>query len=231
MKLFVKAILLTAMFLPYALYADNAAGLTAIQAGNYPLALQEFQEAANQGDAAAESNLGLMYARGLGVEENGTKALALYQQSAKKGYADAMINMGSLYTTGNKDVKKNAQLGIYWYEQAMKAGKKGEGAYNIGLIYCFGRGVEKNYTAAAKYFNIGAKNGYLLSMEMLGYLYLNGQGLSTNYQQAYNYFYKAKMLGDKDAEQGLAQLYAKLTPQQIQQLQAGTFKMSEITSS
>ncbi|MCX7124016.1 MAG: tetratricopeptide repeat protein [Gammaproteobacteria bacterium] len=229
MKKISKILALIILALPLATYADNAAGLSAINVGNYQEAFSQFKEAADQGDPAAQSNLGVMYDRGLGVKEDGNQALKLYQAAAKQGYADAMINMGSLYITGDKQVIKNVNQGIYWYKKAMKAGKIAEGAYSLGLIYYYGRGVEKNYSKAVKYFGLGTKHGHVLSTEMLGNCYLGGQGVKADYQLAYNYLYKAKLLGDQDANQGLAKLYAKLTPQQIQQLQAGTFRTSEVT--
>lgn len=229
MKIITKTIALLLLVLSGVVYADNAAGLAAINAGNYKLALQEFQEAANQGNIEATYNLALMYDRGLGVSENKQKAATFYQTAAKQGYTSAMLNLGTLYVNG-VGISQDTERGIYWYQEAYKHGEKGKAAYAIGLIYYYGRGTQPNYSQSIKYFSLGANAGNSLSMEMLGTIYLNGQGVKPDYQQAYNYFYKAKILGDKDAEQGLAQLYAKLTPQQIQQLQNGTFKMSELNT-
>jgi TPR repeat protein len=47
--------------------ADFHKGLTAHKSGDYATALREWEPLAEQGDADAQNNLGLMYAQGKGV--------------------------------------------------------------------------------------------------------------------------------------------------------------------
>jgi TPR repeat protein len=49
---------------------DFQTGVTAHQAGDYATALRDFRTAADQGDAAAQYNLGLMYADRRGVAQD-----------------------------------------------------------------------------------------------------------------------------------------------------------------
>ena len=46
--------------------ADFQKGLTAYQSGDYATALREWKPLAEQGDASAQSNLGVMYQNGTG---------------------------------------------------------------------------------------------------------------------------------------------------------------------
>ena len=49
---------------------DHAKGLDAAQRGDYATALKEFKPLAEQGDAIAQHNLGVMYGRGQGVTQD-----------------------------------------------------------------------------------------------------------------------------------------------------------------
>jgi hypothetical protein len=52
-------------------------GLAAYGRGDYATALQEWLPLAEQGDAVAQYNLGVMYANGWGVPENDAEAATL----------------------------------------------------------------------------------------------------------------------------------------------------------
>ena len=53
-------------------------------------AVEWYRKAANQGDAAAQLNLGLSYYNGEGVEKNLNKALEWFEKAAKQGDKDAL---------------------------------------------------------------------------------------------------------------------------------------------
>lgn len=66
---------------------DFQAGLQAVQGADPVSALFHFQVLAAQGHAAAQYNLALMYAHGLGVPRNPALASTWAQKSADAGYA------------------------------------------------------------------------------------------------------------------------------------------------
>jgi hypothetical protein len=59
-----------------------------------------YQKAADQGHAAEQNNLGLLYQHGEGVPKDLGKAAELYQKAADQGNADAQYNLGWLYEYG-----------------------------------------------------------------------------------------------------------------------------------
>ena len=63
-------------------------------------ALDELRPRADQGDTDAQSCLGAMYARGIGVAKDEVKALKWYRKAAEKGFAKAQNNLGLSYTYG-----------------------------------------------------------------------------------------------------------------------------------
>jgi hypothetical protein len=63
-------------------------------------ALRIWMQAAEAGDAEAQTNVGEIYERGLGVAPDHVLAAQWYQKAADKGYARAVFNLGTLYEQG-----------------------------------------------------------------------------------------------------------------------------------
>ena len=65
--------------------ADFQKGITAHKGGDYATALREFQSFAEQGNAAAQYNLGVMYEKGFGVPQDHKTAVKWFKLAAKQG--------------------------------------------------------------------------------------------------------------------------------------------------
>ena len=63
-------------------------------------ALRVWMQAAEAGDPEAQTNVGDIYERGLGVAPNYEAAAQWYQKAADKGYSRALFNLGTLYEQG-----------------------------------------------------------------------------------------------------------------------------------
>ena len=57
----------------------------------------KLQKDAEDGNAQAQFNLGLMYAKGKGVLKDTAKAVEWYQKAAAQGDAQAQFNLGQMY--------------------------------------------------------------------------------------------------------------------------------------
>ena len=83
------ALFLSLTGLGLAAAADTSApehpGMTAFKAKDYATAFKIWSPLAAQGDANAQANLGVMYARGLGVDRDPETAMQLFQAAAAKG--------------------------------------------------------------------------------------------------------------------------------------------------
>ena len=107
-KLFSKSLnaSLAALLLAAAapVWADNTTqfkqALTAYQADNYEQAFHLWQSLAQQGDAEAQFNLGVMYSNGQGVTQDYRQAMAWYQKAANQGHAIAQYNLAVMYANG-----------------------------------------------------------------------------------------------------------------------------------
>ncbi len=93
-------------------------GLAAYNRGDYATALREWRPLAEQGDAAAQYNLGLMYGKGQGVTQDYAKALQWYRKAAEQGHAKAQYNLGFMYDKG-KGVLQDYVQAHMWYNLAV----------------------------------------------------------------------------------------------------------------
>lgn len=80
----------------------------------YEAAVEPCTAAAEQGDALAQFNLGLMYGRGEGVPQNISEQLRRFQAAAVQGYAPAQNNLGVMFEYGH-GVVQNYVRAHMWF--------------------------------------------------------------------------------------------------------------------
>ncbi|HHV6627196.1 TPA: tetratricopeptide repeat protein, partial [Haemophilus influenzae] len=79
---------------------------------------------AEQGDAKAQFNLGVRYAKGQGVKQDDVEAVKWYRKAAEQGDADAQALLGFSYLLG-KGVQVNKSLAKEWFGKACDNGDQG----------------------------------------------------------------------------------------------------------
>lgn len=79
---------------------DYDTGVAAYNAGDFAAALREWRPLAKQGNAAAQTNFGVMYVRGEGVPQDDAEAVKWYQLAADQGYALGQFSLGTMYSAG-----------------------------------------------------------------------------------------------------------------------------------
>jgi len=85
-NLVIIAAALLSLTLPSSVAAqDFDRGVSAYNDGDYPTALREFRLAAEQGNALAQYNLGIMYGNGQGLPQNHQLAYMWFSLAAAKG--------------------------------------------------------------------------------------------------------------------------------------------------
>lgn len=80
------------------------------------------QMAAVDGDAIAQDRLGIMYAKGIGVEQNFVRAEKWFIKSANQRYPDALYNLSVLYRVGPNGVEPDEHKSNSYRAQAEAAG-------------------------------------------------------------------------------------------------------------
>ncbi|MDA9348105.1 sel1 repeat family protein, partial [Porticoccaceae bacterium] len=91
----------------------------------------EMKALADQGDADAQVNLGVMYDVGDGVQ--------WYRKAADQGYARAQFKLGVMYAVG-EGVPENDAEAVKWYRKAAEQGLA-ESQFELGVMYAVGEGV------------------------------------------------------------------------------------------
>src|ERR1017187_280746 len=100
--------LLLMLALPRPVVADQFSdGTSAYKRQDYVTALRFWRPLAEQGDARAQNNLGLMYVYGQGVPKDDGLAVEWYWLAAEQGNAAAQNNLGVMYADG-RGVPKDA---------------------------------------------------------------------------------------------------------------------------
>ena len=148
--------------------ADFNKGLTAAQSGDFATALNEWKPLAGQGDADAQTNLGLMYQNGWGVPQDDKEAVYWYKLAAEQGDAKAQYNLGVMYDVG-EGVPQDDKEAVRWYTLAAEQ-EHAKAQYNLGVMYALGEGVIKDYVHAHMWGNIASMNGNDKGETLRGYV-------------------------------------------------------------
>jgi len=112
---------------------------------------------AEQGDASAQYNLGVMYAKGQGVALDYKVAAKWYTKAAEQGHTKAQYDLGLTYDIG-RGVAQDYKVAVKWYTKAAEQGYA-RAQYKLGVRYAIGHGVAQDYVMAHMFFNIAAIDG------------------------------------------------------------------------
>ncbi len=150
---------------------------------NYEKALEYLQKGVEQNNSKCINLLGLFYEKGYGVKQNRETAVSYYKKIASfdkyaannlanyyrdnrnykeafkyykigddLGNEHAMNNLGILYEKG-QGVQKDINIALNYYNKSYKTKKNANAAYNIGLIYHYGKGgIKKNFQLAKEWY-------------------------------------------------------------------------------
>ncbi len=136
---------------------------------------QDYQEAARwwhlaaaNGRVASQYNLGVLYARGLGVQKDYKEAAAWYRRAAEQNQAQAQYSLANLYALG-RGMKANYAEAAYWYRRAADQGLP-QAQYNLGLLLENGRGIERDPQEAIQWYHSAAGWGLAQAQEKLAKL-------------------------------------------------------------
>ena len=151
---------------------DFQKGLDAAQRGDYNTALKEWTSLAEQGDAKAQFNLGIMYERGQSVPQDYKTAVKWYALSAEQGDALAQYNLGVIYDKG-QGVLQDYKTAVKWYILSAEQGNA-TAQYNLGVMYALGQGVIEDKVYAHMWGNISNSNGYEGGKKLMDYLLEQG---------------------------------------------------------
>ena len=148
--------LLLAGVIPATASVDDA--VQAYLRGEFNKAAVLLRPVAEQGDAQAQTYMGLLYERGKGVPQDYAESVKWYRLAAEQGKADAQYYLGNMYRNGNGVPQDEAEA-VVWYTKAAEQGKAAA-QNSLGELYASRKGdVKRDYVASYMWFNIAATSG------------------------------------------------------------------------
>jgi uncharacterized protein len=170
----------------------------AFQRGWFLTAFSLALDRAKTGDSAAQTLLGVLLSRGLGVKQDIAAAADWYKLAGNGGDPEALYALGQLYLDGSgvsADPAKAAEL----FRKAADDGQPGA-ARELGYMLLQGKNVEKNPMLAAAFLRRAAGSGDMDAEYTLAGLYVDGIGVVADDTQAARWFAEAAKNGHVGAE-------------------------------
>ncbi len=213
-KTLVLFLMLLMLSFSHAAIADDVEdGVASAEKGDFAAALQLLKPLAEQGDAQAQFNLGLMYFNGNGVAQDYKTAVKWYTLAAAQGVASAQYNLGLMFEEGN-GVAQDYKTAVKWYTLAAEQGYA-HAQNNLGNKLIDGQGVAQDYNAAFKWYTLAAEQGNAFAQYNLGLMYGNAQ----DYVKAHMWWNIAAIDGNSDALKNYDKAAKLMTPAQIAEAQ------------
>jgi uncharacterized protein len=190
---------------------------------DYARAIELLTPLADRGDAVAQMQLGLIYARGEGVARDDTAAIDWLTRAAEQGQSEAQFELGIMHRDGS-GTPIDGKLAIHWFERAAERGAPH--AFNaIGEMYLGHQDIAQDYEMALIWFFRGAQLENADALYNVGIRYALGQGVERDEIEAYKWFDLAADAGIGDvrskAVRARQALGERLMPLQVWQAKIG----------
>jgi len=124
---------------------------------DYASAASWFHAAAAQGNVAAEYNLGVLYAGGLGVPRNQSEAVNWYRSAADQNHPGAQFNLAIANAQG-VGTKRDLAAAARWYQRAAQQGL-GPAMVNLAILYEQGSGLGRSLIDAYAWYSAASEHG------------------------------------------------------------------------
>lgn len=181
--------------------------------------INDYQQKANNGDAEAQYQLGLCYAKGLGVEKNFRESARYWLQASKQQHSQALVGLGKLFEKG-VGVPQDYTKAYQCYHVAT-AQNLAEAKVRLAMLYMQGFGVEQDPKKAVQLFIQAAEQGDATAQYNLAVAYEKGLGgFVQNPEQATFWYQQSADLGYAPAVNRLAENLDKQTDNQASNVDA-----------
>ena len=145
---------------------------------DYKSIINKWLQAAEQGNASAQYNLGVVFQKGQGVEQDYKKAAEWYLKAAEQGKAQAQFWLGFLYQNG-MGVTKDYGNAFCWYLKAAEQGNVNAQSF-LGALYYHGKGIAKDESKAVLWLTKASEQGDKRAKDLLSKILANQSEHSPN---------------------------------------------------
>ncbi|MCL2798807.1 MAG: sel1 repeat family protein [Endomicrobia bacterium] len=171
--------------------------------------LEDTKKLAEQGNVAAQYNLGTCYYTGrLGVKQDYQEALKWYKKAAEQNDAEAQNaivaaqrQVGTMYY-----MTQDYQEALKWYKKAAEQ-NDAESQFALSGMYYMGLGVKQDYQESIRWTKSAAEHGSANAQRNLGYMYYAGEGVKQDHQEAFKWWKKSAEQGNAKAQYDLGLMY------------------------
>tara|TARA_B110000971_G_scaffold218257_1_gene256703 strand:+ start:1264 stop:1998 length:735 start_codon:yes stop_codon:yes gene_type:complete len=173
------------------------AGKGALGRGHYGTALRALLPLANQGNSEAQTYIGLLYEKGLGVTQSYTEAIGWYEKAGAQDSYKAQHSLGMLYFTG-EGVSLDYAAAYEWFVRASDQDFP-PSLYMLGLLYHQGHGIDADFDKARTWFLKSARLGSANAQFMYAFMLQSGEGGPSEPKKAMIWALLSEKNGKEDA--------------------------------
>ncbi len=172
-----------------------------------PLAIEQFtRECEKEDNAAACSQLGVMYERGLSVPVDGTRAAALYHRSCKAENPGGCVNLGWAYAKAI-GVETDNDRAMQLLDWGCRKGNM-RGCSEQATLYLMGEAVAKDTARASKLYKHACDQRYADACYRLGAMHEHGGEAAADTMTALTAYEAACKSGNEKGCDGMSRMYA-----------------------
>ena len=179
-------------------------------------AMRWYRKAAKQGYAYAQQNIGFMYMRGHGVEQDYMQAYKWFYISAASGNLTLKTNLSEFVekthmTAGQ--IEQAREEAEKWMDDHQPERAQPSQVALASPQTDFAKGTNayraKDYPEAARLFRKSAERGYVVAQYHLGMMHIKGQGVAKDAHKAAGWLFKAAEQGHAQAQYVLGAMYSQ----------------------
>ena len=135
------------------------------ESANLAWSLNEWRQMAEEGQATAQYNLGLIHEYGRGVARNDVEAVDWYRKASVQGMSAAQYKLGVMYDNGWGVAPSDVDA-AKWYGDAAEQGHP-FAQHDLAFMYAAGTGVLQDYVRAYMWLDIAVASGNSLMAKHL----------------------------------------------------------------
>lgn len=168
--------------------------------------IAQYREAAEQGDAEAQYQLGLGYVTSLDFEPNPAEALNWWRKAAVQQHPESLFTLGMWYMWRHLPGGNEA---VSFYKYVLEQWSKNARSY-FGVTSLFELDILQDDKDAATWLYRAAELGQVGAQFLLGWMHMTGRRALQNHTEAVTWFHKAAEQGDAEVQFKLGQVYSRI---------------------
>lgn len=178
-------------------------------------AITQLRVRADGHDIEAAYQLGMALIEGKGTAPSPREGAEWIATAAVAGHPLAQMVLARLYAGAGAafGLPRDPSQAFFWYQSAAEQGQI-EAAYQLGMLYTEGNGVDRSHALAARWFREAGEKGHAPSLFQLGLIYELGLDYRPNRARALEWYRKAAAAGSQAAADKLRQLDGAAPPAQ-----------------